>query len=1575
MKAPRLCKKLLAGVLCVGMLAQNVPIHVSANEVGEIVKETECIEAENAEIETQTTEKSQTEALEAEVVETEVVETTVIETESTETEDIETQQADAEAGENEISETETYSDAGDLRENPNIVAEIDMQEEFPDDVFRSKIFGQLNLGEADVVTEEMLARIQTIDFSRDSFDEPAIKNIKGITLLKGLVSIDLSYNEISDVKSIDWSSLSELNSVNFNGNEITDIPNFYQNAKLKEVYLSENLLTENRLKSFASSNVPNSDVALSDDTVFSQRTDGFKVKAEPVYYIQGTNAVPVTVMVGGYKSGLEYSIAFQLDGVEVPFVHKEINRKSYENIYWIEDTGLSEGEHSVLITLEQGGQVLGEITKSFRVERQDCYPKKNSYSFSINSVDDVIDLYYTYNPQNTVDSITLTNDSGKEYAYPDVSFKTSVETKDYRYMDIEGNAGLYITDSYMNHTSFSMRGSVNVLPTGTYDLRVSLKDGTQYFFEDMVRIRSSVVDKWSYSISSDVLYWNDAQRNTAEIIVTDNSSTPKFDIDDTSVAVIETDAEDANKAYIRALKEGTAVIKITVGSSNMKAEITVLKRQYSEVLSMDTSELTIEGTRKTKDVDVEILPPAALEIREELEITSSDTKVFTVEKQTETEKGIRVTIKSVGLGTAMLTVKVKNQDVSTSRMITVTEGSFSETEKEKLLKKVGTVYCITNVNGTRLGDLKLPEGWEWVSPETQVAVLNDAPAEVQRYSARYSQESYVSFTMPIPVAVTQITGVSISGPMDITAEHEGEYNVSLIYKGYYVESNAAFVEAVDNVVSFDWSLSNALILKDSKARSIIVRADAVNEVTNGSVSVIAVAGEDVFLSEYSVLVLTEHITQIKITPTDNRLQYPVKYTYNETENAVYVDEAGLSDESYRLKFAISAGTDDNEVEVQKGTFTWTINNPALGEIKEAADGTVQLFIYGSGTIILRATANDVGEKYAEIAVEVRDYSPILETNTIVLKKYAQGGTQLPIYYVEGNEIISIRVNNDNFTATRSNGKYFMSIVNKDMYQKDTTIDAKLTVNTQMGSTVEYPVKLVIDTDRPAVKFVQVTAPNLFYTDATAEYRVVSDYNITGIAQSTERETGFNLVSYEEGILTFKAKGLNQSTLGEFKNKNSDYCNVSLLVKYDGYDVQTETIKVAAKNKKPSLNVQETAVTSTTEPIVTYLTDAGTKKEMPLSSTCKVSSLTDGVTAERSSGRISLLYSGEKNKSYKLLVSDENWTQDLTLSGKISVVKSLSTLLDAKKISLNMAHNIQKNGRVLLKVSAKNSTISVTGAEWEAADKKAQALIDSNYLSIKYNPSNSTLDIGLGTQPPQGVKAGNYKLKVYAIVQDSSQQNVRLIPVNLTVSLVDAAKSPKVKLSGKGKINLIDRKGSSVIYTPSVSNMTAAIKGVELTGDSAGIFDAQLTDDGKIEVKAIEGVAISTANHTVGFKLKYRNNVEISASVKIKPVNKTPRLAAGKTAGTIYKAANNELKWSVYNRGGFGEITDIALTKDEVNQDFVLTRSNDNQVTLKLADASKRTVKTGKHTVIYQIKFKDMASDAKPAIMKMAVTIK
>ena len=87
-----------------------------------------------------------------------------------------------------------------------------------------------------------------------------------------------------------------------------------------------------------------------------------------------------------------------------------------------------------------------------------------------------------------------------------------------------------------------------------------------------------------------------------------------------------------------------------------------------------------------------------------------------------------------------------------------------------------------------------------------------------------------------------------------------------------------------------------------------------------------------------------------------------------------------------------------------------------------------------------------------------------------------------------------------------------------------------------------------------------------------------------------------------------------------------------------------------------------------------------------------------------------------------------------------------------------------------------------------------------------------IELGLNEGKRGAVKPGTYKLEIRAVVRVADQRYTIKKSV-LTVKLTEVG-SAKVKLaSPKGKINLIDRENTSVVYTPKVSGVESTVESV------------------------------------------------------------------------------------------------------------------------------------------------------------------
>ena len=188
---------------------------------------------------------------------------------------------------------------------------------------------------------------------------------------------------------------------------------------------------------------------------------------------------------------------------------------------------------------------------------------------------------------------------------------------------------------------------------------------------------------------------------------------------------------------------------------------------------------------------------------------------------------------------------------------------------------------------------------------------------------------------------------------------------------------------------------------------------------------------------------------------------------------------------------------------------------------------------------------------------------------------------------------------------------------------------------------------------------------------------------------------------------------------------------------------------------------------------------------------------------------------------------------------------MSLSVGSKQLTLNMGTNITANGMNTIPISVNGSDIGITKLTYGGTAAK---LIDTDgYLACDFRPTSQgikSISLGLNAGKRGMVKAGTYKLDLYATVK-VLEQEITIKKATLTIKLTEADKAKVTLTSPKGKINLIDRENTSVIYTPKVSGIDSSVKSVSVTGESSEYFTASLNADSKVEVKIKAGKGMSS----------------------------------------------------------------------------------------------------------------------------------
>ena len=210
--------------------------------------------------------------------------------------------------------------------------------------------------------------------------------------------------------------------------------------------------------------------------------------------------------------------------------------------------------------------------------------------------------------------------------------------------------------------------------------------------------------------------------------------------------------------------------------------------------------------------------------------------------------------------------------------------------------------------------------------------------------------------------------------------------------------------------------------------------------------------------------------------------------------------------------------------------------------------------------------------------------------------------------------------------------------------------------------------------------------------------------------------------------------------------------------------------------------------------------------------------------------------------FKFRVKQADWADNnyVELSYTIKVDTSTPKLVaDNSTLTLNKNEDIYESQLAKTKLTLKggdnsfdkNYYVSIEGADIKAQNIKNKYLnfsfIDGE-IKVSFNDSGKDLT------------TGKYKYNVWL-----ESDNTRSVYTTITVNIVDVALQKCVTVKGTGKIDILDRKGTSLTYTVKASNLQGRLVGASLAGQDAKKFYVSEAGDGKFVVKACENTAFST----------------------------------------------------------------------------------------------------------------------------------
>ena len=463
----------------------------------------------------------------------------------------------------------------------------------------------------------------------------------------------------------------------------------------------------------------------------------------------------------------------------------------------------------------------------------------------------------------------------------------------------------------------------------------------------------------------------------------------------------------------------------------------------------------------------------------------------------------------------------------------------------------------------------------------------------------------------------------------------------------------------------------------------------------------------------------------------------------------------------------------------------------------------------------------------------------LVDKSVVVKSAVKGGrdyaSDLVIENVVGN-IYAITTKEDDSLST---GVYTLTLAGKVAAE---------------GELVEFePVTLKVVETKPTVTLKQTKKVNLFYTAGSVsnngELKATSKLAGVTLTQTDADSADYKLSASKSGyniVLKSNAKDAG-------KNKK-----ITAVASFDGYKARYDklvNITVASENKAPKLKLEvdnkvlytQLGISDTEIRILdtttnTYVTTADVALATSKPAFVKANQYF-GLSKE---GNAFVLVA-DKSGTAKISVQDADWTNEVVISQSISVNNSKPSVT-VGKLTLNNTAAFVGMEQASAVMSVKNALdYKVRDLELTGTNPKSAEVLENLVYEVSVNKLGQNV-LNVSFKDGANVKAGSYSFKATFGLNKLTAADLKPVTVKLTVV-------PKATVTTKqsGKIDLVDRLGSSVTLKPTLKNLNGTVVGVKLNDDASNQFN--------VVWNSAKGAAVVTAK--AGIDLKKGVNYKVT----------------------------------------------------------------------------------------------------------------
>lgn len=295
---------------------------------------------------------------------------------------------------------------------------------------------------------------------------------------------------------------------------------------------------------------------------------------------------------------------------------------------------------------------------------------------------------------------------------------------------------------------------------------------------------------------------------------------------------------------------------------------------------------------------------------------------------------------------------------------------------------------------------------------------------------------------------------------------------------------------------------------------------------------------------------------------------------------------------------------------------------------------------------------------------------------------------------------------------------------------------------------------------------------------------------------------------------------------------------------------------------------------------------------------------------------------KKTDKFSLEIKEANWKEPVAVSYSIKVDTARPKLVFGKStLTLNKNDAVYRAQQERTSLHLKGTADSVYQDEWhwvrfEGQDENSRKILRTdNSLLLQYRNDQGDIIVNFNDN---SMDVGTYKFKVSV----GNRGTGLTASAVLTVKIVDIPMTKTLKVTAKGSIDVMNREGTSIAYTPKISNISGKVVDGWLEGMDSDLFD-NWWEDGRLIVKARPDVTYST-RHT--YRVRARFEVETldyerltvytdaAKPLTVKVKQSKPKLSASTAGNTIYRQLDNtvEIKLNAVLNNREVEIEDVWL---------------------------------------------------------------